>query len=183
MENESSNKRIAKNTLILYMRMVITMAIGIWTSRLVLNALGFTDQGLYNVVGGFIGLLSLLTSSIGGSISRYITFCIGEKDFDKANRTVRNALSVQLSLAVVLILLAETVGLWFVNNKLVIPMDRMFAVNVVYQLAIGNIVVGLISSAPNALVIAHERMNVFAYVSVVNALASLGIALSITNRC
>lgn len=180
MEEESSNKRVAKNTLILYMRMVVTMAIGIWTSRLVLNALGFTDQGLYNVVGGFIGFLSLLTSSIGGSISRYITFCIGEEDFEKANRTVRNALSVQLSLAVVLFLLSETVGFWFVNNKLVIPADRLFAVNVVYQFAICNIIVGLITGAPIALVIAHERMNIFAYVSIVNALASLCIALSIT---
>lgn len=180
MSNTSSTKRVAKNTIFLYIRMFVTMSIGIWTSRLVINALGFTDQGLYNVVGGFIGLLSLVTASIGGSIGRYITFCIGENDYEKANRTVRNAITVQWILSIIVLIIGETIGLWFVNNELVIPEDRLIAVNIVYQFAIGNIVVGLISSAPNALIIAHEKMNVYAYVAIANSLATLFVALAIT---
>lgn len=180
MAEEYSNKKVAKNTIVLYCRMFITMAIGMWTSRLVLNALGFTDQGIYNVVGGFVGLTSLITASISGSISRFITFEIGRGDMAKVNRAVQNAITVQWVLAAVVVLVAETVGLWFLNNKLVIPSDRFFAAQILYQLSIGNIVVGLISSAPNALIFAHERFNVFAAVSIVNAFAALGIGLSIT---
>lgn len=180
MTEESSNRRVIKNTVVLYCRMFITMAIGIWTSRLVLNALGFTDQGIYNVVGGFVGLSSLITASISGSISRFITYEIGRGDMAKVNRAVQNAITVQWVLAAVVLLVAETVGLWFLNNKLVIPSDRFLAAQILYQLSIGNIVVGLISSAPNALIFAHERFNVFAAVSIINAFAALGIGLSIT---
>lgn len=180
MAEEYSNKKVAKNTIVLYCRMFITMAIGMWTSRLVLNALGFTDQGIYNVVGGFVGLTSLMTASISGSISRFITFEIGRGDMAKVNRAVQNAITVQWVLVAVVLLVAETVGLWFLNNKLVIPSDRFFAAQVLYQFSIGNIVISLISSAPNALIFAHERFNVFAVVSIVNAFAALGIGLSIT---
>lgn len=180
MTEESSNRRVVKNTVVLYCRMFITMAIGMWTSRLVLNALGFTDQGVYNVVGGFVGLTSLITASISGSISRFITFEIGRGDMQNVNRAVQNAITVQWVLAGIVVVVAETIGLWFLNNKLVIPPDRLFAAHVLYQLSIGNIVISLISSAPNALVFAHERFNVFAVVSIVNALAALAIGLSIT---
>lgn len=180
MAEEYSNIKVAKNTIVLYCRMFITMAIGMWTSRLVLNALGFTDQGIYNLVGGFVGLSSLITASISGSISRFITFEIGRGDIAKVNRAVQNANTVQWVLAVVVVLVAETVGLWFLNNKLVIPSNRFLAAQIIYQLSIGNIVVGLISSAPNAVIVAHERFNVFAAVSIANAFASLGIGLSIT---
>lgn len=177
---ENDNKRVAKNTLILYLRMFITMAIGIWTSRLVLNALGFTDQGLYNVVAGFVGLTSLITASISGSISRFITYETGRGNTSKVNRVVQNAISVQWILAIIVIILAETIGLWFLNNRLVIPIDRLFAVNVIYQLSIGNIVISLISSAPTALIWAHEKFNVSATVAIVNSVIALGIGLAIT---
>lgn len=180
MPEETSNRRVIKNTVVLYCRMFITMAIGMWTSRLVLNALGFTDQGVYNVVGGFVGLSSLITSSISGSISRFITYEIGRGDLAKVNRAVQNAITVQWFLAAIVVLVAETVGLWFLNNKLVIPPDRFFAAHILYQLSISNIVISLVSSAPTALVFAHERFSVFAVVSIVNAVASLGIGLSIT---
>lgn len=179
MAEADSNKRVAKNTLLLYCRMFITMAIGMWTSRIVLNALGFTDQGLYNAVGGFVGLSALVTSSISGSISRFITFEIGRGDYDKVNRAVQNAITVQWVLAAIVAILGETIGLWFLNNKMVIPADRLFAVNVVYQLSIGNIVIGLVSSAPNALIMAHEKMNIYAGVAIVNSVAMLGVAFAI----
>lgn len=174
-----SNKRVAKNTVILYGRMIITMFIGMWTSRIVLNALGFTDQGLYNAVGGFVGLSALVTSSISGSISRFITFEIGRGDLEKVNRAVQNAITVQWVLAAIVVLLGETVGLWFLNNKMVIPADRLLAVNVVYQLSIANIVVGLVSSAPNALIMAYEKMNVYAGVAITNAVGLFGVGLAI----
>lgn len=180
MAEESSNRRVAKNTIVLYCRMFITMAIGMWTSRLVINALGFTDQGIYNVVSGFVGLSSLITASISVSISRFITYEIGRGDKEKVNRAIQNAITVQWVLAAIVMLVGETVGLWFLNNKLVIPEDRFFAAQVIYQLAIGSIVISLISSAPNALVFAHERFKVFAAVAIINAVITLGIGLSIT---
>lgn len=180
MSDTSTNKRVAKNTLILYVRMFITMAIGIWTSRLVINALGFTDQGLYNVVGGFVGLSALVTGSISVSISRFITYEIGKGDYTTVTKVVQNAFSVQWTLAAIVILLAETVGLWFLNTRLVIPADRLFAVNIVYQLSVGTIVISLLTSAPNALIIAHERMNIYAYVAVANSALAFLIALCIS---
>lgn len=177
----TDNRRVAKNTLILYVRMVITMFIGMWTSRIVLNALGFTDQGLYNVVGGVIGLSALITGSMGGSIMRFITYEIGRGDLEKVNRAVQNAITVQWVLAGIVILVGETVGLWFVNNKLVIPDDRIFAVNAVYQFAIYNTVLSMLTSAPTALIVANEKMNVFAGVAIFNSLTALAIALIISH--
>ena len=160
--------------------MFITLAIGMWTSRLVLNALGFTDQGLYNVVAGFIGLTGLVTGSISGSISRFITFEIGRKNLEKVNLAVQNAITVQWVLAGIVILLGETIGLWFLNHRLVIPDDRLFAVNVVYQFAIGNIAISLVSSAPSALIWAHEKFNISASVAIINSVAALGIGIAIS---
>lgn len=177
--SQSSNKTVAKNTLILYVRMFITMGIGMWTSRIVLNALGFTDQGLYNLVGGFVGFLSLLTSSINGSFSRFLTYEIGCGNRDGLNRIYRNATTAQWILALIVLLLAETVGLWFVYNKMVVPPGRMQAVLIVYQLSVLSFVIGLISTAQGALVIAYEKMNVFAGVSIATSIGRFIIALII----
>lgn len=152
------------------------MAIGMWTSRIVLNALGFTDQGLYNLVGGFVGFLSLLTGSINSSFSRFITYQIGRGDYNEVNRVFRNATTVQWALALVVVILAETAGLWFVYNKMIIPADRMLSVLIVYQLSIFSFVLGLISSAPTALVVAYEKMNVFAGVAIAEAVGKFVIA-------
>lgn len=176
MHAESSNRRVAKNTLILYARMFITMAIGMWTSRIVLNALGFTDQGLYNLVGGFVGFLSLFTSSINGSFSRFLTYKIGRGDLEEVNKVFRNATTIQWLLALIIVLLAETVGLWFVCNKMIIPHDRMLAVQIVYQLSILLFVIELVSTTQCALVIAYEKMNIFAGVSVFSSIGKFTIA-------
>lgn len=165
----------------LYIRMFITMGIGMWTSRIVLNALGFTDQGLYNLVGGFVSFLSLITESINSSFSRFLTFEIGRKDLNKVNIIFRNAVTVQWILALIIILLAETVGLWFVHNKMVIPADRINAVLIVYQLSVFSFVLGLVSSAPSALIIAYEKMNIYASVAVVTSVCKFVIALIIAH--
>lgn len=177
----NSNRRVAKNTLVLYIPMIFTMIIGMWTSRIVLNALGFTDLGLYNLVGGFVGMLSLVSGSVNGAFSRFLTYQIGRGDSNELNRVFRNATTVQWALSLVIIFLAETVGLWFVHNKMVIPPDRMHAVMIVYQLSVLSFVLELISTAPSALVIAYERMSIFAGVTIVNSLGRLVIALIIAH--
>lgn len=179
--SQSSNKTIAKNTLILYVRMFITMGIGMWTSRIVLNALGFTDQGLYNLVGGFVGMLSLLTRSINISFSRFLTYEIGRGDCEGVSKIFRNAATAQWILALIIILLAETIGLWFVHNKMIIPSERMSAVLIVYQLSVLSFVLELISTAQGALVIAYEKMNVFAGISIVTSIVKFAIAVFIAN--
>lgn len=179
MSAESSNRRVAKNTLILYVRMFITMAIGMWTSRIVLNALGFTDQGLYNLVGGFVGFLSIITSSIKSAFSRFLTYEIGRGNNEELNRIFRNATMVQWVLVLIVLLLAETIGLWFVCNKMVIPPDRMQAVLIVYHLSVALFAVELLSTAQSALVIAYEKMNVFAGVSIATSVGKFVIALVI----
>lgn len=176
MVAQSDNSRVAKNTLILYVRMFLTLIIGIWTSRIILNALGFVDNGLYNVVGGFVGFFSIITNAQANSISRFITFEIGRGKIDNINKIYHTSLVLQLVLCGVILLLAETVGIWFVNNKLVIPENRLVAVNIVYQLSIASFIMGILSISQNALLIAHEKMNVFAYVSIFSALSKLAIS-------
>lgn len=177
----TSNNRVVKNTLILYIRMFITMGIGIWTSRIVLNALGFTDQGLYNLVGGFVSFLSIITDSINTSFSRFLTYQIGLKDHNKVNIVFRNATTVQWILALIILLLAETVGLWFVYNKMIIPADRMHAVLIVYQFSVFSFVLELVSSASSALIIAYEKMHIFAGVAIVNSICKFAIAMIIAH--
>lgn len=157
------------------------MAIGIWTSRIVLNALGFTDQGLYNLVGGFVGFLSILTSSLSSSISRFITYEIGKGSEKKVSEVFQNSISVQLILSLIVLVFAETIGLWFLVHKLVIPENRLFAVHIVYQASILSFILNLWSVSQNAMVIAHEKMNIYAYVSIANAVLSLAIAMTIAN--
>lgn len=175
----SDNRKVAKNTLILYARMFITMAINMWTSRIVINALGFTDQGLYNVVGGVIGFSSLITASISGSITRFITYEIGKGNLENVNKAVQNGITVQWVLSAIVLIVGESLGLWFVNTHLVIPADRIIAVNWVYQFALFNVIISLISSAPNALIVAHEKMNVYAGIAIFNSISALMIALAI----
>lgn len=177
----TDNNRVARNTFILYIRMLITLIIGIWTSRIVLNALGFVDNGLYNVVGGFVGFFSVITSAQSNAISRFLTFEIGRGDIRNINSIYHTSLFIQVVLCVVILILAETVGLWFVNAKLIIPPERLFAVNVVYQLSIGSFLLSILSTSQNALIIAHEKMNIYAYVSIFSAVAKLIISFVIAS--
>ena len=172
---DANNRRIAKNTLLLYVRMLFTMAISLYTSRVVLHVLGVTDYGVYNVVGGVITLLGFLTNSMSGASSRYITFSLGKGDMGEMRRTFGNILSIHFLLAGVVLLLGETVGLWFVLEKLRIPADRMDAALWVYQLSVLTAMLGVVSVPYNAAIIAHERMGAFAYIGIVDALLKLVI--------
>lgn len=171
-----NNKRIAKNTLLLYLRMLFTMAIGLYTSRVVLNTLGVTDYGIYNVVGGVITMLSFLTGALGAASSRYITFDLGKGDIMAMKKTFGNILSIYFILAGIILLVGETAGLWFVLNKLQIPEDRMTAAFWVYQFSVFSSIIGVISVPYNATIIAHEKMTAFAYMGIIDAGLKLLIA-------
>lgn len=175
-EKIHDNKRIAKNTIVLYGRMLVLMFIGLFTSRIVLNALGVEDYGINNVVGGFLGLFAIVTQSMSSTISRYVTFELGRNNAYDANKVFCTSVNIQALYALIIVLLAETLGLWFLNTKLVIPETRLFAANVVYQLAVVSMVINLISVPYDACIVAHERMSAFAYITLYDAVAKLVIA-------
>ena len=175
-KQQANNKRIAKNTLLLYFRMLFLMVISLYTSRVVLLALGVDNFGIYNVVGGLVAMFSMLSGSLSAAISRFITYELGTGNKEKLQKIFSSAVTIQFFLGTVIVLLAETVGVWFLNVKLVIPADRMVAANWVLQFSILTFVVNLISVPYNAAIIAHERMSAFAYISIVEAIGKLAIA-------
>lgn len=171
-----NNKRIAKNTLLLYFRMLFLMAISLYTSRVVLNALGVEDFGIYNVVGGVVAMFSVLSSSLSAAISRFITYELGKGNQNNLNKIFSSAVTIQIVLASIIFLLAETIGLWFLNIKMNIPEMRMEAANWVFQFSILTFAINLISVPYNASIIAHEKMSAFAYISILEAIGKLSTA-------
>ncbi|MBQ0061390.1 MAG: oligosaccharide flippase family protein, partial [Bacteroidales bacterium] len=179
MNNQINNKRIAKNTLLLYVRMLILMLVSLYTSRVVLNALGVEDYGIYNVVGGFVAMFSIISGSLSAAISRFITFELGTGNKDKLKSIFSSSITIQILLSIIIFIIAETIGLWFLNEKLVIPENRLVAANWCYQFSIASFIFSMISVPYNASIIAHERMSAFAYIGIVEAVGKLIIAFSI----
>lgn len=179
VNNSANNKRIAKNTILLYIRMLLTMAVSLYTSRVILNALGVEDYGIYNVVGGVVSMFTILSGSLSAAISRFITFELGNGNREKLRRVFCTAINVQILLIIIITILLETVGLWFLNYKMVIPADRMVAANWVFQFSVVTFAVNLWNVPYNASIIAHERMSAFAYISIFEALAKLLVAFII----
>ncbi len=177
--SSSNNRLIVKNTLFLYGQTLITLVVGLYTGRIVLDALGVVDYGIYNVVGGVITSLTFITSSLSSATTRYITYGLGKGDMDALKRTFGNILSVHFLLAGIVLLLAETIGLWFVMNKLVIPEERMSAALWVYHFSVWGFVINIISAPYNGSVIAHEKMSVFAFINIMNSLLKLLIIYAI----
>lgn len=175
MSQSSNNKRIAKNTLLLYVRMIFTMAVTLYTSRVILNTLGVQDYGIYNVAGGVINMFSFINVAIGTGTMRFITYQLGKGNFNKLQTTFCTCIQIHLLISTLTILLAETVGLWFLYEKLVIPADRFDAALWVYQCAILATVVNIMSTPYNADIIAHEKMSAFAYISVLEVVLKLVI--------
>ena len=171
------NSRIARNTIFLYIRQFIVLAISLYTSRVVLNSLGATDYGLYNVVGGVIALFGFVTSALSNASSRYIAYSIGKNDKNEVNRTFGSFLTLYSCIAIFLLIIGETIGLWFVYNYLSIPEDRFTAAIWVYQFSILSAVLNLIYIPHSSLIIAHEKMSAFAYISIFDACIKLTIAL------
>ena len=175
MSNQTSdnNKRIAKNTLLLYVRMLFTMAVSLFTSRVILNTLGVEDYGINNVVGGIVTMFSVLSGSLSSSISRFITFELGKGNIERLKTIFSTGVNIQLGMSVLIIIIAEAVGIWFLNAKMNIPADRMVAANWVFQCAILTFVLNLLSVPYNAAIIAHEKMSAFAYISVIEVTLKL----------
>lgn len=176
----SDNKRIAKNTIFLYIRMMVVMLVSLFTSRVILNTLGATDYGIYNVVGGIVTIVSFLNSALGASTSRFLTFALGEKNIQKQKSTFGACLNLHIGIALLVLILGETVGLWFFYEKMVIPDERMVAAFWVYQFSILTTMVSFTQVPYNASLIAHEEMSIYAYVGLYEAISRLIIAYLIT---
>lgn len=174
MSNTSANnKRIAKNTLLLYVRMLFMMAVSLYTSRVILHTLGVEDFGIYNVVGGVVAMFSVISGSLSAAISRFITYELGKGDKEKLIRIFSSSVTIQIGLGVIIGVLAESIGIWFLNTKMAIPESRLYAANWVFQLSILTFIINLISVPYNAAIIAHERMSAFAYISIIEVTAKL----------
>ena len=143
--DSQNNKRIAQNTLLLYFRMLFLMLVSLYTSRVNLNALGIEDFGIYNVVGGLVAMFSIISGSLVSSISRFITFELGTENKEKLKKVFSTAVSIQFFLVIIVVILAETIGLWFLNNKMVIPEERILAANIIYQFSIISFALSLMS--------------------------------------
>ena len=167
-EQISSNKTIAKNTIFLYLRMMFTMVVSLFTSRVNLSVLGVEDNGIYQLVGGVVAMFAFLNGSLSGATSRFLTFELGRGDNERLKDTFAAALSIHILVALIVLILAETVGMWFLENKLVIPEERMNAARIVYQLSVLASMISITQVPYNASIISHERMNVFAYMSILD---------------
>lgn len=172
----SDNKRIAKNTLFLYIRMFLIMGVTLYTSRIVLQVLGETDFGLYNVVGGIVMMFTFLNGSLAGATSRFITYEIGRQDYVRLHKIFNVSLLTHIMIALVIVILAETVGLWFLYNKMVIPEGRFDAAFWVFQISVISCVLSITQVPYSAMIIAHERMNIYAYVGIFEVMFKLLIA-------
>jgi len=181
MENSPSenNKRIAKNTLFLYFRSILTLGVGLYTSREVLAQLGVEDFGIYNVVGGVIVLFSFIQGAMSSATSRFFTFDLGKGDFEQLKKTFSLSVIIHGCTALIIFVLGETIGLWFLNTLLVIPEERMGAANFVYQFTIFSACIGILQTPYMVAINAHERMKVYAYAGIADAVFKLGVALAL----
>ncbi len=171
-----NNRRIAKNTLMLYARMVLMMIITLYTSRVVLNTLGIEDYGIYNVVSGIVVMFSFINSSMSSATQRYLTFELGRGNYNKLNKVFITSVNIHFLISALVLILAETIGLWLLFNKMIIPEERLNTAFWIYQCSILSTIVMFISVPYNATIIAHEKMGVFAYISIVEAVLKLFIA-------
>lgn len=172
----TSDKRIAKNTIILYIRMLCTMAIGLYTSRVILNTLGVTDFGVYNVVGGIITMFGFINGTMAGASSRFITFELGTGNKMRLKKVFGQSLSIHLLIALLILILGETIGLWFVYEKVQIPTERFSSALIVYHLSIAASMLNIMSVPYNSAIIAHEKMGAFAYITILDVVLKLAVA-------
>lgn len=171
--NQENNRTIAKNTLVLYVRSILMMFIGLFTSRVILQTLGVTDFGIYNAVGGIVAIFGFISSSLINATSRFITIAIGKGDQKITNATFGNIKVIYYGLCVLVVILAETIGLWFLSSKMILPAERISAAFWIYQYSILTTMIGLISVPYKSAIIAHEKMSAFALISLFDAVLKL----------
>lgn len=175
MSEQTSTKRIAKNTLMLYFRQILIMIVSLYTVRVVLNTLGVEDYGIYNVVAGVVTMFSFLSSSMATASQRYFSFALGKNDSEQLKKYFSMSFTIYCLIALIVLVLAETVGLWFVVNKLVVPLDRKDAAFWIYQSSVFSMIFTILTAPFMASIIAHEDMNIYAYVSIIEVVLKLGI--------
>ena len=168
-----NNKRIAKNTILLYIRMFFSIIVGLYTSRVVLSTLGVDDYGVYNVVGGVVAMLGFLNSAMTAASQRFISFELGTGNKERLKEVFSTSVLIHVIIALIILVLAETIGLWFLNHKINISADRMVAANWVYQCAILSFMLTVVSVPYNASIVAHEHMKAFAYISILDVFLKL----------
>jgi len=180
MSEQTNNKTIAKNTLFLYFRMMFTMVISLFTSRIILQKLGVDDYGIYQAVGGVVGFLSFINGALSTGSSRFLTYALGEGNSEKLKRTFSTTLNIHILIAILVVIVAETIGLWFLYNKMVIAPDRLAAAVYTYHLSILTAVFTLTQVPYNATIVAHEKMSIYAYMSIFEVSAKLLICYLLT---
>ncbi|MBO7562327.1 MAG: lipopolysaccharide biosynthesis protein [Bacteroidales bacterium] len=176
-DNSSSNKRIAKNTLLLYLRSLFLMLISLYTSRVILQSLGVEDYGIYNVIGGVVAMFSMLSSTMASASQRYITYAIGDNNFTKLRRVFTTSITLHVVIGIIVVLLIEIFGTWFLYNKLNIPQNRINIAFWVLQFSIATLFVNIIAVPFISIIIAYEKMSAFAYISILEGILKLLIAL------
>lgn len=176
----SDNKRIAKNTVFLYFRMFLIMGVSLYTSRIFLKTLGEDDFGLYNVIGGVVSMFTFLNGALAGATSRFLTYELGRKDYARLHKVFNVAIATHIMIAVFVVILAETIGLWFLYNKMTIPAERFDAAFWVYQISIVSCVLSITQVPYTATIIARERMNIYAYVGIIEVVLKLVIVYLLT---
>lgn len=167
------NKRIAKNTILLYVRMLLTLGVSLYISRVVLTTLGVEDYGLYNVVGGIVTMFTFISSAMSNSTQRFITFELGKESRASLENVFGAACIIHVAIALLIVILSETVGLWFLYNKMIIPEARLEAAFWTFQFSIISSVFAVVSIPYNSLIVAHEKMGAFAFISIIDVLLKL----------
>lgn len=180
MSTTENNKRIAKNTLMLYFRMILTMLVSLYTSRVVLNVLGVSDYGTYNVVGGVVTMFGFFNGAMASATQRFLSFDLGREDYVHLRKTFNATQIIHIGIALLIFILAETIGLWFLNTKLNLPEGRMDAARWVYHFSVLSFTVSIMQVPYNSLIIARERMSVYAYVSILEVVLKLLVVFLLT---
>lgn len=175
MQKETTNTTIAKNTIFLYIRMLLTMAIGLFTSRIVLQELGIENYGIYDLVGGIVIFFTFINNSLLNGTQRFLSYELGKEE-PNVTDVFSSCFRLHLTLSIIFLIIAETAGIWFINTQLVIPTERLYAANWVYQFSIITCVISIIRCPLNAALISYERMGVFAYIGIIEALLKLAVA-------
>ena len=179
IDNTKENKRLAKNTLFLYFRMFLTLLVGLYTSRVVLNVLGVVDYGINNVVGGVVAIFGSLNGAMASTSSRYITFYLGKGDKNRLREIFSTVAYVHIGIAFLVVLLCETIGLWFFYNKMQIPVARLDVAFWLLQFSFAGAFLSMINTPFTGLIIAHEKMDIYAYISIFDVIAKLAIVFLI----
>ena len=175
-DNSTSNKRIAKNTFFLYIRMFFVLIVSLFTTRIVLQALGVIDYGIYNVVAGFVSMFSFLNTSMANGIQRFYNFKMGLNDTESITKVYNAALQIQALIALILFALLETFGLWYINSQMVIPADRLDAARWIFQFSVLSLIIIVMQVPYSAAIMANEKMQFYSYISIVEVIAKLSIA-------